>query len=130
MNGAPLPERNGYPVRVIVPGLFGEKNVKWVTRITLIDYDHKGFYEQQGWGPNFAMPISSRFDVPRSEQNVEIVAGHPFAIKGVAFAGNKGVGGVEISTDDAHMAARRNYLSRHAAHMGALALHVDARNIW
>jgi hypothetical protein len=39
--------------------------------------------------------------VPRSEQNVEIVAGQPFAIKGVAFAGNKGVGGVEISTDDA-----------------------------
>ncbi len=46
------------------------------------------------------MPISSRFDVPRSEQNAEITVAQPFAIKGVAFAGNKGVGGVEISTDD------------------------------
>ena len=32
MNGAPLPDRHGYPLRVIVPGYFGEKNVKWVTK--------------------------------------------------------------------------------------------------
>ena len=32
MNGAPLPDRHGYPLRVIVPGYFGEKNVKWLTQ--------------------------------------------------------------------------------------------------
>ena len=34
MNGAPLPEKHGYPARIITPGRYGEKHVKWVTRIT------------------------------------------------------------------------------------------------
>jgi DMSO/TMAO reductase YedYZ molybdopterin-dependent catalytic subunit len=45
MNGQPLPQRHGYPARIVVPGLYGEKNVKWVTRIEVVDYDAKGFYE-------------------------------------------------------------------------------------
>ena len=65
MNGEPLPQRHGYPVRIIVPGLFGEKNVKWVTGIEVLDHDGKGFYEQQGWGPNFVVPTRSDFFAPR-----------------------------------------------------------------
>jgi DMSO/TMAO reductase YedYZ molybdopterin-dependent catalytic subunit len=69
MNGEPLPFNHGYPVRVIVPGLYGEKNVKWVTRIELVERDAKGFYERQGWGPNFVVPTSSRFDQPDDRQS-------------------------------------------------------------
>ena len=65
MNGEPLPQRHGYPARVVVPGLYGEKNVKWVTRIEVVDYDAKGFYEQQGWGPNFVIPTRSDIFGPR-----------------------------------------------------------------
>ncbi len=99
MNGEMIPPRHGFPVRVIVPGLFGEKNVKWVTRIELVDHDAKGFYEQQGWGPNFVVPTTARFDVPDDKQKIKMaVAG--LALKGVAHAGNRGVSKVEVSADD------------------------------
>ncbi|MBA2595721.1 MAG: molybdopterin-dependent oxidoreductase [Chloroflexia bacterium] len=106
MNGEPLPQRHGYPARVVVPGLYGEKNVKWVTRIEVVDYDAKGFYEQQGWGPNFVIPTRSDIFGPRwvrrrGDTFVEpFVAGEMATIRGRAFAGDRGVQNVEFSTDD------------------------------
>src|SRR5213080_4664265 len=67
MNGVSLPHRHGYPLRAIVPGYFGEKHVKWLTRIELTTADAKGFYETQGWGPAFMTPTRSRIDVPDHE---------------------------------------------------------------
>ncbi|MDQ3152594.1 MAG: molybdopterin-dependent oxidoreductase [Actinomycetota bacterium] len=98
MNGEPLPERHGFPARVIVPGLFGEKNVKWVTRIDLVTEETKGFYEQQGWGPSFVVPTVSRFTEPGFDR--PLTAGAPVTLRGTAFAGNRGVSGVEVSVDD------------------------------
>jgi DMSO/TMAO reductase YedYZ molybdopterin-dependent catalytic subunit len=98
MNGSQLPFVHGYPVRVIVPGLFGEKSVKWVTRIELVAYDAKGFYEKQGWGPDFTIPTHSRFDGPDLSKPISLGAMVP--LKGVAFAGNRGVSRVEVSFDD------------------------------
>ncbi len=101
MNGEMIPPRHGFPVRVIVPGLFGEKNVKWVTRIELVDHDAKGFYEQQGWGPNFVVPTTARFDVPDDKQKIKMAtAAAGVGLKGVAHAGNRGVSKVEVSLDD------------------------------
>ncbi|MGI8996328.1 MAG: molybdopterin-dependent oxidoreductase [Pyrinomonadaceae bacterium] len=100
MNGQPLPEKHGYPVRVIVPGLFGEKNVKWVTRIELVDHDAKGFYERQGWGPNFVVPTAARFDQPENKKKIsmdEAAAG--VQLKGVAHS-SRGISRVEVSLDD------------------------------
>jgi DMSO/TMAO reductase YedYZ molybdopterin-dependent catalytic subunit len=56
MNGDSLPERHGFPARVIVPGLFGKNNVEWVTRIELVNAHVKGFYEKQGWGVELCRP--------------------------------------------------------------------------
>jgi DMSO/TMAO reductase YedYZ molybdopterin-dependent catalytic subunit len=64
MNGERLPDRHGFPARVVVPGYFGEKNVKWLTRIEVAGSDAEGFYEEQGWGPNFIIPTRSRIDQP------------------------------------------------------------------
>lgn len=99
MNGEALPNRHGFPVRIIVPGLYGEKNVKWVNRIELVDHDAKGFYEQQGWGPDFTVTTRSRFDGPDFNQPMK--SGVPVVIKGVAFGGDRGIARVEISFDDA-----------------------------
>jgi DMSO/TMAO reductase YedYZ molybdopterin-dependent catalytic subunit len=101
MNGEPLPDRHGFPARMIVPGYFGEKHVKWVTRIELAAADAKGFYENQGWGPNFIVPTRSRIDVPDYESRFSLgqLRG-PIRIKGVAFGGNRGVSKVEVSEDD------------------------------
>jgi DMSO/TMAO reductase YedYZ molybdopterin-dependent catalytic subunit len=37
MNGAPLPQPNGFPVRLIAPGWYGIANVKWLKRIEVRD---------------------------------------------------------------------------------------------
>ena len=98
MNGEPLPPRHGYPVRLIVPGHFGEKSVKWVTRIEVVDRDVKGFYERQGWGPSFTIQTYSRFDAPLDRQALS--AATPIRLHGVAFSGDRGISRVEVSTDD------------------------------
>jgi DMSO/TMAO reductase YedYZ molybdopterin-dependent catalytic subunit len=106
MNGEPLPQRHGYPVRVVVPGLYGEKNVKWVTRIDVVDYDAKGFYEMQGWGPDFVIPTRSDIFSPRWVRRRGDTFIEPFAvgqratIRGRAFAGDRGIQRVEFSPDD------------------------------
>jgi DMSO/TMAO reductase YedYZ molybdopterin-dependent catalytic subunit len=101
MNGQPLPERHGYPVRIIVPGLFGKNHVKWVTRLELLNTHVKGFYEQQGWGPGFVIPTTSRFDQPAHEQTIRMPMGAVVPLTGIAFAGARGVSRVEVSFDNA-----------------------------
>ena len=101
MNGAPLPDRHGYPLRVIVPGYFGEKNVKWLTRVEVTDANAKGFYEAQGWGPNFIVPTRSRIDVPDDWVFVSLSKlTAPIEVKGIAFGGDRGISRVELSFDD------------------------------
>jgi DMSO/TMAO reductase YedYZ molybdopterin-dependent catalytic subunit len=100
MNGAPLPDRHGYPLRVIVPGYFGEKNVKWLTRIEVTDAKAKGFYETQGWGPDFIVPTRSRIDVPEEWSSLSLgKLTAPIEVKGIAFGGDRGVSRVEFSFD-------------------------------
>src|SRR5437763_2321176 len=101
MNGAELPDRHGFPVRVIVPGYFGEKHVKWLTRIELATADAKGFYETQGWGPDFIVPTRSRIDVPLNDGAISLgsLTG-AIELKGVAYGGDRGISRVEFSWDD------------------------------
>jgi DMSO/TMAO reductase YedYZ molybdopterin-dependent catalytic subunit len=101
MNGAPLPDRHGYPLRVIVPGYFGEKHVKWLTRIEVTDANAKGFYETQGWGPDFMAPTRSRIDVPDYDSRFSISQlKQPIEVKGMAYGGDRGISRVELSFDD------------------------------
>ncbi|HEV3409817.1 MAG TPA: molybdopterin-dependent oxidoreductase [Chthoniobacterales bacterium] len=101
MNGVPLPPKHGFPARAIVPGWFGEKHVKWITRLELTDATAKGFYETQGWGPDFIIPTRSRIDVPYDYAFVDAVsAASGIRVRGVAFGGDRGVSRVELSTDN------------------------------
>ena len=100
MNGAELPDRHGYPLRLIVPGYFGEKHVKWLTRIEVTDSNAKGFYEAQGWGPDFITPTRSRIDVPDAWWSVSLGKLHgPIEVKGIAYGGDRGISRVEFSSD-------------------------------
>ena len=104
MNGAELPQRHGGPVRLIVPGRFGEKNVKWITGVEVVDHDARGFYEQQGWGPNFSPYTRSDIYAPLRHLNGTTFAdtfpvGQPVTIRGRAFAGDRGISTVEFSSD-------------------------------
>jgi DMSO/TMAO reductase YedYZ molybdopterin-dependent catalytic subunit len=101
MNGETLPDRHGFPARVIAPGYFGEKHVKWITRIEVADESAVGFYEKQGWGPDFIVPTRSRFDRPDHESTFKADAARGgIAVRGVAFGGDRGISRVEMSFDD------------------------------
>jgi DMSO/TMAO reductase YedYZ molybdopterin-dependent catalytic subunit len=100
MNGAELPDRHGYPLRLIVPGYFGEKHVKWLTRVEVTDADAKGFYEAQGWGPDFMTPTRSRIDVPDGWSSMSLgKLNGPIDVKGIAYGGDRGISRVEFSSD-------------------------------
>lgn len=96
MNGAELPYRHGYPLRVLIPGLYGEENPKWLTRIELTSDFVAGLYSNQGWY-NGPLHTLSRIDQPYKES--VITAGETVAMGGIAFAGNRGIQKVEVSVD-------------------------------
>jgi DMSO/TMAO reductase YedYZ molybdopterin-dependent catalytic subunit len=101
MNDVPLPDRHGNPLRAIVPGYFGEKNVKWLTRIEVTDANAKGFYEAQGWGPDFITPTRSRIDVPDNWTSFSLgQLAAPIEVKGIAYGGDRGISRVELSFDN------------------------------
>ena len=49
LGDGPLPDRQGYPIRLVVPFMYGYKSVKWVARVTLEDRRKVGFWERRGW---------------------------------------------------------------------------------
>jgi DMSO/TMAO reductase YedYZ molybdopterin-dependent catalytic subunit len=49
LDGRPLPDRQGYPLRLVVPSMYGYKSVKWLARISLEATRHVGFWERRGW---------------------------------------------------------------------------------
>ena len=95
MNDELLPSSHGAPVRLVVPGIFGMKNVKWLTAIEATNEDFKGFWERRGWSDIAIIKTMSRIDLPNSE----IIAPGRNAIGGVAYAGTRGVPKVEWSAD-------------------------------
>ncbi len=96
LDGAPLPTGHGYPARIIVPGHYGMKGPKWLQSIDVVDAESGGYWEQQGWDHNAVVKTTSRFDVPRDGDIVKLSA---VSLAGVAFAGLRGIGKVEYSTD-------------------------------
>ncbi len=97
MNGENLPKIHGYPVRAIVPGIFGMKNVKWLSKIELVNFDFKGYWEKRGWSDEAVIPVMSEILMPM--EGATIPEGR-YVIGGVAFGGRHGIGKVQVSTDD------------------------------
>ena len=97
MNGRPLERQHGFPARVLAMGLYGIKNVKWLAEVEVVDYDYKGYWQRRGWTDTAAYKTFSRIDVPGPRAVLPL--GERTWIAGVAFAGNRGVGRVELSMD-------------------------------
>jgi hypothetical protein len=93
MNGEPLTPEHGFPVRLLVPGIYGMKNVKWITRLEAVDRDVKGYWQRRGWDDRAEYKTMSRIDAPDGTIRGET------AIAGIAFAGDRGISRVEVSTD-------------------------------
>ncbi len=96
MNGDKLPTAHGFPARLLVPGIYGMKNVKWLTKIELIDYDFQGYWQVRGWSDQAHVKEMSRIDLP--SENETLTAG-PVEVGGIAFSGDRGISKVELSVD-------------------------------
>lgn len=97
MNGRPLERQHGFPARVLVMGIYGMKNVKWLSELEVADYDYKGYWEVRGWSDEAIYKTFSRIDVPAPGSSLR--RGERHWIAGVAFAGDRGVTAVEVSVD-------------------------------
>jgi DMSO/TMAO reductase YedYZ molybdopterin-dependent catalytic subunit len=98
MNGQPLPAAHGYPVRVVVPGLYGYVSAtKWVVDMELTTFGaFDAYWVRQGWSQQAPVKTESRIDVPKT--GGDLTAGRA-TIAGVAWAQHRGIEAVEVSVD-------------------------------
>jgi len=109
MNYAPLTAKHGFPVRAIVPGLYGMMNPKWLTEIELVDTVYQGYWQRLGWsniaqdnaGSSILIPgqAPARQRFRTLDETVDSSYGGKVPIAGIAFAGTRGISKVEVSTD-------------------------------
>jgi DMSO/TMAO reductase YedYZ molybdopterin-dependent catalytic subunit len=96
MNDRSLPRAHGFPARIIAPGIYGMKNVKWLERIEVVDYDYRGYWQRSdGWDNIAEIKTASRIDVPAELTS----AGAAGVVAGLAWAGDRGIRRVEVSLD-------------------------------
>jgi DMSO/TMAO reductase YedYZ molybdopterin-dependent catalytic subunit len=98
MNGRPLPIDHGFPVRTIVPGLYGYVSAcKWVVDWEVTKFSEiTSYWTERGWGELGPVKMSSRIDVPRSGEDVSEGL---VTFAGVAWAQHTGIDGVEVAVD-------------------------------
>jgi DMSO/TMAO reductase YedYZ molybdopterin-dependent catalytic subunit len=96
LDGAPLAQAHGYPARLLIPGLYGMKNGKWLTGLNLGAGSYTGYWEQRGWTSVAAVKLMSRIDTPRDS---DLLVGGSVSIAGVAYGGAEGIGRVDVSVD-------------------------------
>ncbi|MHA7155440.1 molybdopterin-dependent oxidoreductase [Arthrobacter sp. TMN-50] len=99
MNGQTLPMEHGFPVRLVVPGLYGFVSAtKWVTELKVTRYaDDVAYWSTRGWSERGPVKTSSRVDVPQGNSTVPAGA---VTIAGYAWAQHRGIEKVEVRADE------------------------------
>ncbi|MEU3777513.1 molybdopterin-dependent oxidoreductase [Streptomyces sp. NPDC032472] len=98
MNGEPLPFAHGFPVRMVVPGLYGYVSAcKWLRELRLTRFAaYDAYWARRGWAAQAPVKTQSRIDTPRP--SAEPLAGR-VAVAGVAWAQHRGIARVEVRVD-------------------------------
>ncbi len=98
MNGKPLPIEHGFPVRMVVPGLYGYVSAtKWLVDLEVTRFDEvDAYWTQRGWSEKGPVLTQSRIDVPRDGEGVQAGA---VRIGGSAWAQHTGIEAVEYQVD-------------------------------
>ncbi len=99
MNGEPLPLRHGFPVRMVVPGLYGYVSAtKWVVDLEVTRFDQAtAYWTDRGWADRAPIKTASRIDVPGSFARLDAGTN---VVAGVAWAQHRGISRVEVNVDD------------------------------
>jgi len=100
MNGSMLPTDHGFPLRAIVPGIYGMMNAKWITGIEVSDSVFLGYWQTRGWSNDAKINTTSIIYYPsQTLANGGLSLTSMIPIAGVAFAGDRRISKVEVSTD-------------------------------
>jgi len=94
MNGKELPKGHGYPVRTLVPGHWGETNVKWLDEIEFLDEAVDGYWEEKGWHGTGPVETVAKIHAVEKHGDGRVT------VAGPTYAGTRGVEGVEVTVDD------------------------------
>ncbi len=99
MNGEPLPLEHGFPVRMVVPGLYGYVSAtKWLTELKVTTFAaDTAYWTPRGYSAKAPIKLSSRVDTPRINKAIDPGSTR---IAGVAWAQTVGIAGVEVNIDD------------------------------
>lgn len=99
MNGEPLPLEHGFPVRMLVPGLYGYVSaMKWLVELELTTLDaYDAYWIERGWAKEAPVKTQSRIDTPGSRAQL---APGLVPVAGVAWAQHRGIDRVEVRVDD------------------------------
>lgn len=96
MNGSPLTPTHGFPARIIVPGLYGMFHAKWLTKVEAVQGEFLGFWQRKGWTNQGQVHTTAIIATPADNT---VVGSARVTLGGVAFAGDRGISAVEVSTD-------------------------------
>ncbi len=102
MNGTTLTTEHGFPARLIVPGIYGMKNVKWLNEIDVVGQDYQGFWQQRGWSDTALVKTQSTVDTGNPELGNDphaTLESGSLILAGYAFAGDRGISKVEVQVD-------------------------------
>jgi DMSO/TMAO reductase YedYZ molybdopterin-dependent catalytic subunit len=109
MNGRPLPEAHGSPVRAVVPGWYGMASVKWLARLIVSERPFSGYFQtleysyfERRHGLPTLVPVTEiqvKAEIARPARHEVVAAGSSYHVHGAAWAGESEVARVEVSTD-------------------------------
>lgn len=99
MNGETLPPNHGYPARIFIPGKWGMKQPKWVTRIEFVSRPYTGYWEKAGWSDSGERWAHARFSGIRDGTTVPAHGGW-IELTGYALGNLDGIRAIEVSLDD------------------------------
>jgi len=125
MNRETLTPAHGFPVRAIVPNIYGMMNAKWITEIEIVDYVYEGFWQRKGWSNTARINTLSSIVIPgsaslrtrfrgflpagsnlagssnsTSSSSSSSPSGRTMTVGGIAFAGTRGISKVQVSLDN------------------------------
>lgn len=98
---APLPDRNGFPLRIHIPNRYGMKQPKWIREIEFVESEERGYWVRRGWSAEAIVRTTSVIDTVATEAIYRDADGNYFVpIGGIAWAGDRGIARVEVRVND------------------------------
>jgi hypothetical protein len=99
MDDVTLPQDHGYPIRAVIPGLYGMMSAKWIDTIQVVDSTYEGYWQLRGYSIDGTVQTQAFISIPSDGGPVSLAEYPNVMIGGMAYAGNRGISKVEVSTD-------------------------------